>query len=147
LLNTEGNSLKDFFKDSFSSRSARRFHFWISYTVAGFQPFFVKDGDPDNETGWYGVTMPNNDESVIFLETSRDIGESKKWTPAEVKFKRGKTIAHEFGHQWRLLESSGGIMTGGDGKGTSGDVKNRSPLLRYQIKLIRRKPTGPGPGP
>jgi hypothetical protein len=81
---------------------------------------------------------------MIFLETSRDIGETRTWTVDEVKFKRSKTVAHEFGHQWDLPEDSGGIMTSGDGKGTSGDVKNPSPLLLRQLRIIRTKPTGPG---
>jgi hypothetical protein len=84
---------------------------------------------------------------MVFLEASRDIGEIERWRPAQRKFQRSKTVAHEFGHQWKLEDESGGIMTGGDSNGTAGDVERPSPLLLRQLRIIRTKPGGPGPNP
>jgi hypothetical protein len=89
--------------------------YWVAYIQGAFQGGSAKDSDPDNEpvTGGLTATFLNNPPSsldqgsLVYVESLRDFGACPGITTLS------KTTVHEVGHQFGLLDSTGGIMNQG----------------------------------
>lgn len=80
--------------------------FWRSYMQGATQYHSRFDGDPDIEGSALGITEQYTDEhgSFIFIGAVQDY----IFCPRPDLLKH--TVAHELGHQFGLLDQSGGIM-------------------------------------
>lgn len=140
----------------YARRGSRKPHLWTGYVVAGFQglttPFqlgedrFGGDGDGDREFVEGGVTLgltTFDRASIVYLESIRDAAAFETWKVAEHSFILQKVVAHEFAHQWGLLDGTGGLMSYQNRGGGANDPKKPSPLLLTHLQLIRTDPDGP----
>jgi hypothetical protein len=89
--------------------------YWVAYLQGGFQGGLLRDRDPAQEPTVFGVTATPatptstlDQGSLIYVEAIRDFGACSTGINLLVK-----VTVHEAGHQFGLVDGTGGIMNQG----------------------------------
>lgn len=104
---------------AFESEGWRKPEYWVAYILQGYQGIETADYDPDGPAEWgpHGVNgggTSGRRGAILFAESLADYVQQLSLSTGDAAVLGRRTVVHEIGHQFGLMDGTGGIYDYGD---------------------------------